>query len=256
MNQLQKICLFPAMLLGVSLALSACQPSASSGSDANSAPTTPPHEIAATDAVPAEAGSAGENPVQAETLAAQSEAPLAPEPVAPPTPPAPPATPPAPAAPPAPPTPKAPPAPAAEPYAQVISVTPVRRSVDNPQEVCRDVEVVYQATPKDENKVAGTVIGAVAGAVVGSQVGKGHGRDAARIAGAIGGGMAGRKIQEGQQSKRTETRIEHQCETVNDPTLEIVAYDIVYSYGGASHEARVAEDPGERIRLPVRSIEL
>ena len=253
MNQLQKICLFPAMLLGVSLALSACQPSASSGSDANSAPTTPPHEIAATDAVPAEAGSAGENPVQAETLAAQSEAPLAPEPVAPPTPPAPPATPPAPAAPAAP---KAPPAPAAEPYAQVISVTPVRRSVDNPQEVCRDVEVVYQATPKDENKVAGTVIGAVAGAVVGSQVGKGHGRDAARIAGAIGGGMAGRKIQEGQQSKRTETRIEHQCETVNDPTLEIVAYDIVYSYDGASHEARVAEDPGERIRLPVRSIEL
>lgn len=147
------------------------------------------------------------------------------------------------------------PKPAAEPYAQVISVTPVRRSVDNPQQVCHDVEVVYHVAPKDENKIAGTVIGAVAGAVVGSQIGKGHGRDAARVAGAVGGAVAGRKIQESQQEKKTQTRIERQCETVNDPTFEVIGYDIIYSYDGQSHAARVAEDPGPRIKLPVRSID-
>ena len=32
-------------------------------------------------------------------------------------------------------------------------------------------------------------------------------------------------------------------------------YDIVYSYGGETRSARVAEDPGEKIRLPVRGID-
>ncbi len=31
---------------------------------------------------------------------------------------------------------------------------------------------------------------------------------------------------------------------------------MTYSYGGQTHSARVAEDPGERIKLPVRSIDL
>lgn len=140
-------------------------------------------------------------------------------------------------------------------YAQVVSVTPVRQSVDNPHEVCRDVEVAYQVAPKDEHKIAGTAIGAIIGGAVGNQVGDGRGRDAARIAGAVAGAAAGRKIQDNQQAKKTETRVERQCETVNDPTFKTVAYDIVYSYGGQTHNARVAEDPGERIKLPVRSIE-
>lgn len=184
--------------------------------------------------------------------------PMAPaEPSAPPPAPAAPA--PAPAAPaPAPAAPKppapAPAAPAAQ-YAQVVSVTPVRQSQDNPQEVCRDVEVVYQVQPKDENKIAGTAIGAIVGGAIGNQVGDGRGRDAARVAGAIAGGVAGRKIQENQQNKKTETRIERQCETVNDPSFTTVAYDIVYSFNGQTYNARVAEDPGERIRLPVRSID-
>src|SRR5690606_20904814 len=113
-----------------------------------------------------------------------------------------------------------------------------------------------QVAPKDENKIAGTAIGAIAGVVIGNQIGDGKGRDAARIAGAVAGAAAGRKIQENQQAKKTETRIEQQCETVNDPTYTTVAYDIVYSYDGQTHSARVAEDPGERIKLPVRSIDL
>jgi uncharacterized protein YcfJ len=152
-------------------------------------------------------------------------------------------------------TPKPPPAASGPHYGQVISVAPVRQSIDNPQEVCRDVEVVYQVAPKDENRIAGTAIGAIVGGAIGNQVGDGKGRDAARIAGAVGGAIAGRKIQENQQAKKTEARVERQCETVNDTQTRVIAYDIVYSYGGETYSARVAEDPGERIKLPVRGID-
>lgn len=143
-------------------------------------------------------------------------------------------------------------------YAQVVSVTPVRQSIDNPREVCRDVEVAYEVAPRDQHRIAGTVVGALVGGAVGNQVGDGSGRDVARIAGAVAGGVAGRKIQEHNQIRnaQTRTRLERQCETVNNPSMKTVAYDVVYVYGGQSYSARVAEDPGERIRLPVRGIEL
>ncbi len=232
----------PMALAGFGLLLAACQGQAP---DAGAPEAVPPAQTSPAATEPDVA------PVVPEaTVAAVPEADSVPAAAAPAPNPAPPATP-APAAP----APKPRPQPAGEQYAQVISVTPVRRSVDNPQEVCRDVEVVYHVAPKDEHKIAGTAIGAIAGAVVGSQVGGGSGRDAARIAGAVGGAVAGRKIQESQQEKKTVTQIERQCHTVNDPTYEVIGYDVIYSYGGQSYEARVAEDPGPRIKLPVRSID-
>ncbi|HET9049329.1 MAG TPA: glycine zipper 2TM domain-containing protein [Chiayiivirga sp.] len=235
--------------LSIGLLLAACQPS-QAPSTPNAAPeTSTAAPVAPTDVAPV-AGSDGAQ-VTDPTLAVEA-------PLAPPAPPAAPTT--APPAPPAPPAPApVPPKPVAqatgEQYATVVSVTPVRRSVDNPQEVCRDVEVAERVEPKDDKQIAGAVIGAVAGAVIGNQIGDGHGRDAARVAGAVAGAVAGRKIQENQQNKKTQTRVERQCETVNDPRYETYAYDIVYSYAGQNHQARVAEDPGARIKLPVRSVE-
>ncbi|MEO7917646.1 MAG: glycine zipper 2TM domain-containing protein [Dokdonella sp.] len=141
-------------------------------------------------------------------------------------------------------------------YAQVISVVPVRDDRSATYRECRDVAVTHRAPVKDKDKIAGTAIGAVVGGLVGNQVGGGRGRDLATVAGAVGGGVAGRKIQENQQNKRTVTSIEQRCKTVNDKVGdgEIIAYDIVYEYGGESHKARVADDPGDRIALPVRSI--
>ena len=141
-------------------------------------------------------------------------------------------------------------------YAQVISVVPVRDDATASHRECRDVEVTRQAPIKDENKIAGTAIGAVVGGLVGNQVGGGRGRDLATVAGAVGGGIAGRKIQENQQEKRTVTSVQERCRTVTDKVGSgaIVGYDIVYEYGGESHKARVADDPGDRIALPVRSI--
>lgn len=149
------------------------------------------------------------------------------------------------------------PKPAAGPaYAQVVSVKPVLGAAPTRNE-CRDVEVTEQAPVKDEHRVAGTAIGAVVGGAIGNQVGGGRGRDLATIAGAIGGGVAGREIQERQQQKRTISRIEQRCETVRDGSAEapVIAYDIVYSYAGETHKARIDHDPGDRIALPVRSID-
>lgn len=230
----------------------ACLLAAACQGDRNQPVVETPPQAAAEPAAPTDPATA-----PADLAAVETPAEPAPPPVAPvaPAAPATPATPaPAPAAPAPAPKPAAPATPAVQ-YAQVVSVTPVRQSQDNPQEVCHDVEVVYQVEPKDEHKIAGTAIGAIVGGAIGNQVGDGRGRDAARVAGAIAGGVAGRKIQENQQNKKTETRIERQCEIVNDPTFTTVAYDIVYSYAGQTHSARVAEDPGERIRLPVRSID-
>lgn len=142
-------------------------------------------------------------------------------------------------------------------FAQVISVVPVRDDNSASHRECHDVEVTQKAPVKDKDRIAGTAIGAVVGGVLGNQVGGGRGRDLATVAGAVGGGIAGRKIQENQQDKRTVTSVQERCRTVKDSSGSgaIVGYDIVYEYGGESHKARVAEDPGERIALPVRSIE-
>lgn len=142
-------------------------------------------------------------------------------------------------------------------YAQVISVKPVRDERSQSRQRCRDVEVARRAPIKDENKVAGTAIGAVLGGVVGNQVGGGRGRDLATVAGAVGGGLAGRKIQENQQDRRTVTTVEQRCETVKEDvgSGDIIAYDIIYDYAGQTHKARLDYDPGDRVALPVRSID-
>ena len=54
------------------------------------------------------------------------------------------------------------PAPAAAPqaagpkYAKVVSVTPIRKTVTTPHQVCKDVVVNHTAPPKDQHRIAGT----------------------------------------------------------------------------------------------------
>lgn len=140
-------------------------------------------------------------------------------------------------------------------YADVVSVQPVKRTIDHKREECRDERVVHRAQPKDRNQVAGTVIGAIAGGVIGNQVGGGRGRDVATVAGAVGGGYAGKKIQRDQQRNNTYTSTERRCRTVNEPSEEVYAYDVVYEYRGSTQKVRLDHDPGDRVRLPVRGIE-
>jgi uncharacterized protein YcfJ len=139
-------------------------------------------------------------------------------------------------------------------YARVVSAEPITRSVSEPREVCREVEVTQQAPVRDEHQVAGTVIGGVIGGVIGNQVGDGRGRKIAKIAGALGGAYAGNKVQERIQNNRTVTATETKCETVYDSREVPDGYRVTYEWNGSTRTVNMPSDPGSR--LPVRGGEV
>lgn len=134
-------------------------------------------------------------------------------------------------------------------YAQVVGVEPVRATVNNPQQVCRDVTVTHTAPPKDQHRVAGTAIGAVAGGLLGHMVGGGKGNTLATVAGAVGGGYAGNRIEASHQQAQVTTSVQRQCNTVNNASTNIIGYDVRYVYNGVTRTVRMDHDPGDRVQV-------
>lgn len=134
-------------------------------------------------------------------------------------------------------------------YAKVVSVDPVRQTVNTPKQVCHDEVVNTTTPPKDQHQIAGTAIGAVVGGVLGNQVGGGKGRTLATVAGAIGGGYAGKKIEESRQHANTTSTVERRCTTVTNSTTKIVGYDVRYEYNGVTRTVRMDHDPGDRVQV-------
>ncbi len=134
-------------------------------------------------------------------------------------------------------------------YAKVVSVDPVRSTVNNPKEVCHDETVTHSAPPKDEHRVAGTAIGAVVGGLAGNQVGGGKGKTLATVAGAVGGGYAGNRIEAAHQKPQITTSVERKCRTVNNTSTKIVGYDVRYEYNGVTRTVRMDHDPGDRVEI-------
>jgi uncharacterized protein YcfJ len=134
-------------------------------------------------------------------------------------------------------------------YAKVVSVDPVRSTVNNPKQVCHDETVTQTAPPKDEHRIAGTAIGAVVGGLVGNQVGGGKGKTLATVAGAVGGGYAGNRIQASRQHAQVTSAVERKCETVNNTSTKIVGYDVRYEYNGVTRTVRMDHDPGDRVQV-------
>ncbi|KRE92536.1 hypothetical protein ASG87_00520 [Frateuria sp. Soil773] len=134
-------------------------------------------------------------------------------------------------------------------YAKVVSVDPVRTTVNNPKQVCHDEVVSHTAPPKDQHQIAGTAIGAVLGGVLGNQVGGGKGRTLATVAGAVGGGYAGKKIQEDRQHGTVTTTTERRCSTVDNTSSKVVGYDVRYEYNGVTRTVRMDHDPGDRVQV-------
>jgi uncharacterized protein YcfJ len=134
-------------------------------------------------------------------------------------------------------------------YGQVVSVTPVRQDVSNPQQVCHDVVVNRTVPPKDQHQIAGTAIGAVAGGLLGHMVGSGKGNTLATVAGAVGGGYAGKKIEESRQQANVQSEVVHRCSTVANTSSNIVGYDVTYVYNGVTRTTRMDHDPGNRVRV-------
>jgi uncharacterized protein YcfJ len=134
-------------------------------------------------------------------------------------------------------------------YAKVVSVDPVRTSVNNPKQVCHDETVTHTDPPKDQHRLAGTAIGAVVGGLVGNQVGGGKGKTLATVAGAVGGGYAGNRIEASRQRGQVSTSVERKCSTVNNSTNKLVGYDVRYVYNGVTRTVRMDHDPGDRVQV-------
>lgn len=134
-------------------------------------------------------------------------------------------------------------------YGKVVSVDPVRSTVNNPKQVCHDETVTHTAPPKDKHRIAGTAIGAVAGGLLGNQIGGGKGKTLATVAGAVGGGYAGNRIEANHQKGQVTTSVERKCSTVNNTSSKIVGYDVRYEYKGVTRSVRMDHDPGDRVEI-------
>ncbi len=137
-------------------------------------------------------------------------------------------------------------------FARVVSVS----QLTQPQRVCSNETVTERRPPGDRHQVAGTVIGAIAGGVIGHQIGGGRGRDLATVGGAVGGGVIGKEIQKSHQEGDVVTRTVQHCRTVT-PGRDVAAlYDVVYAYQGQNFHVKLDHDPGDRIPLPVRGLDI
>jgi len=134
-------------------------------------------------------------------------------------------------------------------YAQVLSATPIKESIKQPRQECRNVTLTHRRAVQDENRLAGSVLGAVAGGVLGHQFGGGRGRDVATVAGAVAGGYAGNQVQGGLQDRDTYTTTEQRCKTVYDKQEKKLGYDVTYKIGDQQSKIRMENDPGTRIPL-------
>ena len=134
-------------------------------------------------------------------------------------------------------------------YAQVLSATPIKESIKQPRQECRNVTLTHRRPVQDENRITGSVLGAVAGGVLGHQFGGGRGRDVATVAGALAGGYAGNQVQGSMQSRDTYTTSEQRCKTVYDKQEKMLGYDVTYKIGDQQGKIRMENDPGTRIPL-------
>jgi uncharacterized protein YcfJ len=134
-------------------------------------------------------------------------------------------------------------------YAQVLSATPIKESIKQPRQECRNVTLTHRRPVQDENRLTGSVLGAVAGGVLGHQFGGGRGRSVATVAGALAGGYAGNQVQAGMQDRDTYTTTEQRCKTVYDKQDKMLGYDVTYKIGDQQGKIRMENDPGTRIPL-------
>lgn len=134
-------------------------------------------------------------------------------------------------------------------YADVVSATPIKKTVNHPTQNCHNEAVTVHTPVKDKHQILGTAIGAVAGGVLGNQIGGGDGKKLATAAGAVAGGYAGNKIQEHHQENATKTINKQVCNTVDHKSTKIVGYNVKYKYNGTVHSTRMDHDPGARVEV-------
>ncbi len=152
-------------------------------------------------------------------------------------------------------------------WAVVLRVDPIyeQTNEDAPatqpatQEDCIDAPPPAPPPPRQDTRAGGTVIGAIVGGVIGNIFGKGNGRRAATAVGAVAGGVIGNNVAAANDDRAqldTETPAPpagtRRCRDVQAQSQRrIVAYDVEYRYGGEVYMARLAYDPGDRMRVRI-----
>jgi len=138
--------------------------------------------------------------------------------------------------------------------AQVISASPVYRTVETntPKQQCWEEAVAIPE--KKHQSYTAELIGAALGAAVGYQFGSGRGQDAATVAGAVIGGSIGHDTKyRNNQVNSGGVRYEQRCKTVHVVHSEerLEGYDVTYRYDGEVYSTRTRNDPGDTIRVSV-----
>jgi uncharacterized protein YcfJ len=130
--------------------------------------------------------------------------------------------------------------------ATVISSTPVATQFPVTRQSCTDAQQVVQPPPSG----AGAVVGAIVGGVVGHQFGGGAGQAVATGLGAVAGSMIGNQV-EANATPPAAVPV-RQCRTVTSYENRVVAYDVVYEYGGQRYSTRMTHDPGSHFEVTVQ----
>lgn len=129
--------------------------------------------------------------------------------------------------------------------AKVVSATPVVAQVAVPHEVCSNVQ---QVVPQRASGM-GALLGAVVGAAAGHGVGAGGGKAAATGIGMIAGAVVGDRIESNSNPPQVQTV--RQCQEQTSYENRVVAYNVVYEYGGQQYQTQMAQKPGRTISVEV-----
>jgi uncharacterized protein YcfJ len=127
----------------------------------------------------------------------------------------------------------------------VVSATPVIGQVTVPRQVCFDE--LRQEPPRSSG--AGAILGAIAGGAMGNAVGKGAGKALSTGIGIIGGAVVGDHIE--NDGRQGSTRSVRRCEQQASYENRVVAYNVVYEYGGQRYNTQMSQEPGSTIPLQV-----
>lgn len=138
-------------------------------------------------------------------------------------------------------------------HAKVVSVSPVYQEVPVRRTVQECVEQPHHRRPARRTYTP-EILGGVVGGVVGNQFGRGRGRTVLTVAGAVLGASVGHDINVRMHDRGNDwRRMETQCFTRQQVHMEreLIHYRVEYRYRGQQFVTRMAEHPGDRMRVKV-----
>jgi uncharacterized protein YcfJ len=131
---------------------------------------------------------------------------------------------------------------------RVLSTQPLVQQVAVPRQVCTTQQVEVQPAKSG----AGAAVGAVAGAVIGASAGgRGPGGAAAASVGAVAGAVMGDRV---ESAPDTRVQTTQSCSVQHVYENRIVAYQVVYEFGGKQYSVQLPQDPGPTISLQITPV--